>query len=114
MKSMNYTSLIFDAFDTVIHINNSKLPSLRIDGREIPTTAPAAHEAYTALFGKIEFDVFYKAFSQSFTQVTTRRRADLREVLSQERFRLMLDLLGHSQSEVTDVALEQITRAHMG
>jgi HAD superfamily hydrolase (TIGR01509 family) len=114
MKSMNYTTLIFDAFDTVIHINNSKLPTLKIDGQEIPTTAPAAYAAYTALFGEIHFDVFYRAFSQSFTQVTTRRRADLKEILSQERFRIMLDLLGHPQSEVTDAAVEQITRAHMG
>jgi HAD superfamily hydrolase (TIGR01509 family) len=114
MKSMNYTTLIFDAFDTVIHINNSRLPTLRIDGQEIPTTAPAAYEAYTALFEKIEFDVFYRAFSQSFAQVTARRRVDLKEILSQERFRIMLDLLGHPQPEVTDAAVEQITRAHMG
>src|SRR6185369_16549398 len=114
MKSMNYTTLIFDAFDTVIHINNSRLPTLRIDGQEIPTTAPAAYEAYTALFEKIEFDVFYRAFSQSFAQVTARRRVDLKEILSQERFRIMLDLLGHPQPGVTDAAVEQLTRAHMG
>ena len=47
MRSMNYTTLIFDAFDTVIHINTSKLPTLNIDGKEISTTAPAVYEAYT-------------------------------------------------------------------
>ena len=56
---MNYTTLIFDAFDTVIHINSSKLPTLRVDGKEISTTAPAAYEAYTGLYGRIEFDIFY-------------------------------------------------------
>jgi putative hydrolase of the HAD superfamily len=110
---MNYTTLIFDAFDTVIHINSSKLPTLRVDGQEIPTTAPAAHESYEEIFGKIKFDVFYRAFSQSFTQVTARRRVDLREILSQERFRMMLELLGHPGTEVTDEAVEKITRAHM-
>lgn len=114
MKSMNYTTLIFDAFDTVIHINTSKLPTLRIDGREIPTTAPATYDAYTELFSKIDFDVFYQAFSQSFTRVTALRRVDLKEILSQERFKLMLKLLGHPESEVTDLAVEKITRAHMG
>ena len=82
MKSMNYTTLIFDAFDTVIHINTSKLPVLRIDGQDVSTTAPAAYDAYVELFGKMDFDVFYKAFSQSFTRVTTICRGNLKEIFS--------------------------------
>ena len=113
MKSMNYTTLIFDAFDTVIHINTSKLPVIRIDGQETPTTATAVYDAYRGLFGEIDFDVFYRAFSQSFSRATALRRVDLKEILSQERFKMMLDLLGHPQDEVTDAAVEKITRAHM-
>jgi putative hydrolase of the HAD superfamily len=110
---MKYTTLIFDAFDTVIHINSSKLPTHRVNGRDIPTTAPAVYEQYTGRFGKSDFDVFYDAFSQSFNEVTRRRRLDLKEILSQERFRIMLQLLGHAPAEVTDEAIEGITRAHM-
>jgi HAD superfamily hydrolase (TIGR01509 family) len=110
---MNYTTLIFDAFDTVIHINTGKLPTYRVDGQDVPTTAPAAYNAYTELFGEIPFDEFYRAFSHSFVQVTTLRRADLREILSQERFRIMLELLGHPEPALTEAALEHITRAHM-
>jgi len=113
MTIMNYTTLIFDAFDTVIHINESKLPTHRVNGKAVPTTAYAAHDAYIALFGKSEFDVFYDAFSQSFTQVSARRRADLKEILSQERFRIMLQLLGHAPGEITNAVLETITKAHM-
>jgi HAD superfamily hydrolase (TIGR01509 family) len=113
MQSMNYTTLIFDAFDTVIHINTSKLPILRINGEEVSTTAPAVHDAYVELYGKIDFDAFYHAFSQSFMRVTAQRRVDLKEVLSQQRFRMMLDMLGHDETEVTAAAVEQITRAHM-
>ena len=110
---MNYTTLIFDAFDTVIHINTSKLPVLRIDGKDVSTTAPAVYDAYVELFGKTDFDVFYAAFSQSFTQVSAQRRVDLKEILSQERFKIMLEMLGRSSSEITDDAAEKITRAHM-
>src|SRR5215470_4294462 len=110
---MHYSTLIFDAFDTVIHINQSRLPTYTVDGRPVPTTAPAAHAAYCDIFGKREFDAFYGAFSQSFIQVTTRRRADFKEVVSQERFRLMLELLDHPPSEITADALDKITRAHM-
>src|SRR5205823_8781094 len=113
MTIMNYTALISDAFDTVIHINESKLPAYLANGKAVPTTAYAAHDAYIALFGKSEFDVFYGAFSQSFIQVTARRRADLKEILNQERFRIMLQLLGHAPEKITDAVLETITKAHM-
>jgi HAD superfamily hydrolase (TIGR01509 family) len=113
MQSMNYTTLIFDAFDTVIHINTAKLPKLRIDGQEVSTTAPAAYAAYQELFEKTDFDVFYRAFSQSFTQVTARRRVDLKEIVSQERFTIMLEMLGHNAPGLNTDAVEKITRAHM-
>jgi len=113
MRTMHYTTLLFDAFDTVIHINESKLPTYRVDGKVVPTTAPAAHTAYCGIYAKTEFDVFYGAFSQSYVQVTARRRADLKEILSQERFKIMLDLLGHPPHEITNEAVETITRAHM-
>src|SRR5262249_38302555 len=112
-RTLHYTTLIFDAFDTVIHINESKLPTCKIDGRTIPTTAPAAHAAYISLFRKLDFDVFYSAFSQSYTQVFERRRTDLREISSQERFKTMLNMLGHGPEEITSKAVEAITRAHM-
>ena len=111
---MHYSTLIFDAFDTVVHIDESKLPKHKIDGKTIPTTAPAVHAAYTNLFRKLDFDAFYSAFSQSYLQVSVKRRGDLREISSQERFRTMLDLLGHPPQEITDDVIETITRAHMG
>lgn len=110
---MNYTTLLFDAFDTVIHINESKLPTCDLEGRAVATTAPAVHSAYCNFFGKKEFDVFYGAFSQSYLQVTLRRRIDLKEIVSQERFRIMLELLKHPPGEVTDEVIEALMRAHM-
>jgi putative hydrolase of the HAD superfamily len=110
---MNYTTLIFDAFDTVIHINTARLPVIRVDGQDVPTTATAVYEVYQDLFGKLDFDVFYRAFSQSLTRVTATRRADLREVVSQQRFKIMMELLGHPEPERTDATAEKITRAHM-
>jgi putative hydrolase of the HAD superfamily len=110
---MNYTTLIFDAFDTVIHINTSRLPKIRVDGEEVPTTAPAVYETYVKLFGQTDFDVFYRAFSQSFKRATDLRRVDLKEVLSQKRFKHMLELLGRREFEITDETAESITRVHM-
>jgi putative hydrolase of the HAD superfamily len=110
---MHYNTLIFDAFDTVIHINESRLPTYRVDGKAVPTTAPAVHRAYESLFGKLDFDAFYAGFSQSYNEVTARRRVDLREIPSQERFRIMLGLLGHAAIDITGEVIETITKAHM-
>lgn len=116
---MNYNTLIFDAFDTVIHINLSKLPPCRVNGKVLHTTAPAVHKTYMKHFGEVEFDVFYNAFSQSFLKVREVRRTELREVRSQERFRELLRLLGHEMGDIdgadgADAAiLDALTTAHM-
>jgi HAD superfamily hydrolase (TIGR01549 family) len=111
---MNYNTLIFDAFDTVVHINRDKLPTCRIDGKPVQTTSPAIHEVYCGHFGKLDFDVFYRAFSQSFTQVNELRRTEWKEVRSQERMRLLLRVLGHEADEVPEEILDSLTKAHMG
>jgi FMN phosphatase YigB (HAD superfamily) len=110
---MDYSTLIFDAFDTVVHINESKLPTYSIDGTLVHTTAPAVHAAYIEHFGKLDFDVFYRAFSQSFTKVNALRHSDLREIPSQERFQVMLGILGHDTPGIDAGILLRLTEAHM-
>ena len=110
---MEYTTLIFDAFDTVVHINRAKLPTCTINGKPIQTTAPAVHAAYTGHFGKLDFDVFYNAFSQSFLQVSDIRRNEHREIRSQERFRVLLGILGHDTRRVEPDVLDNLTETHM-
>jgi len=60
---MNYTTPLFDAFVSVIHMNESKLSTYDVGRKAVPTTASAVHSAYCNIFGKKEFDVFYGAFS---------------------------------------------------
>ena len=69
MQSMNYTTLIFDAFDTVIHINTSKLPVLHIDGKEILRRRTQSMRSIRGFLAKPDFDAFYHGFSQSFRKL---------------------------------------------
>ena len=110
---MNYNTLIFDAFDTVVHINLNKLPMCEVDGKEVQSTAPAVHEAYCARFGKLDFDVFFRAFSQSFAEVVQIRRSEWKEVRSQDRMRALLRILGHPAEGMPQEILESMTEAHM-
>jgi putative hydrolase of the HAD superfamily len=109
----NYTTLIFDAFDTVIHINRTNLPSHQVDGQTVYTTAPAVHATYIKHFGHIDFEPFYDAFIQSSAEVEKVRKKDLKEVASQERFRTMLRLLNHDGNDVAPAVLDELTLSHM-
>ena len=111
---MDYNTLIFDAFDTVVHINRDKLPTYHIDGKTVPTTSLAIHEVYCSHFGQIAFDAFFRAFSQSFADVTEIRRTQCKEIRSQERMRILLRLLGHEADAVPWEILDTLTKAHMG
>jgi HAD superfamily hydrolase (TIGR01509 family) len=111
--AMNYNTLIFDAFDTVVHINRDKLPSCQIDGNNVRTTSQAVHETYCSHFGRVDFDAFYRAFSQSFEEVSAVRRTEWKEIRSQERMRVMLRVLGHAAADVPEQILDSLTRAHM-
>ncbi len=109
----NYTTLIFDAFDTVVHINRTKLPPYEFAGQTVYTTAPAVHAAYARHFGSIDFELFYAAFVASFSEVDLVRRTELKEVRSQERFRAMLRLLKHEADSVDPTVLDDLTASHM-
>jgi FMN phosphatase YigB (HAD superfamily) len=111
---MKYNTLIFDAFDTVVHINRDKLPTCHIDGKPVQTTSPAIHEVYCSHFGRLDFEAFYRAFSQSFEQVNEIRRTECREIRNQERMRILVRLLGHEADAVPWEILDSLTKTHMG
>ena len=108
-----YTTLIFDAFDTLIHVNRLELPACQVDGKLVNTTAPGVRLIYEQYFGTIDRADFYRAFAESHIQTEKIRAAHLRELSSQERFRIMLELLGHDGGGVDDAILDQFTLAHM-
>lgn len=108
-----YSTLLFDAFDTVIEVRRSTLPAHDVDGRRVHSTASAVHERYQSRFGEIPFDRFYRAFSSSFERTERQRLSDDREIPSQRRFALMLELLGHSPSDGPADVLEELAATHM-
>ncbi len=110
---MHYNTLIFDAFDTIVHINRDKLPTRNVGGKSVQTTATAVYEAYCGRFGKLDFDVFYDAFSQSFALVSEVRRKEWKEIPSQERMRRLLRVLGHPADGMPSELLDSLTEAHM-
>ena len=107
-----YSTLILDAFDTLIHIDRSKLFEHRARNRSIQTTAPKVHEFFEKEVGKIDFERFVEGFLGSGNEANRRRKANSREIPSADRFSIMLDMLG---CEVDDEGLPgRLAQTHMG
>ena len=113
MRTMNYTTLIFDAFDTVIHINESKLPTHHATENR-HNDGSAAYAAYPEFSAKRTLTCSMTLFLKVSNQVSVRRRADLKEVVSQERFRMMLELLRPSKPENYQTRLSKRSRGPHG
>ncbi len=97
----------------MVHIDPARLPACQIDGKLIHTTAPAVHAALSGHFGEVDFATFCNAFFESHKEVTRLRATELREIQSQERFRLMLKKLGMKSDRVDFAVLDSLTRTHM-
>lgn len=111
MKS--YSTLIFDAFDTVIHIERSRLPRHVIGDSFGHSTAPRVYEAYAAEAGTPRFAEFVAAFLESSAEAYRRRRANLREISSPDRFRIMLELLETDPEDCPADFPERLAKVHM-
>ena len=107
-----YSTLIFDAFETLIHFNNDKLTECRVRGQTVFTTAPAIHAMYEEDAGPVDFERFVEAFFESFREAG-RRAADLREVPCPDRFRIMLELLGKDPDSLAEDFPDRLATTHM-
>ncbi len=108
-----YSTLIFDAFDTVIHIERERLPEHKIGETTFHTTAPKVYEVYRKEGGELGFEEFAGAFLESSAEAYRRRSQDLREIPSPDRFRIMVELLHKSPVEFAPGFTERLARTHM-
>jgi FMN phosphatase YigB (HAD superfamily) len=108
-----YSTLILDAFETLIHIDRGKLFEHRAGQRTIHTTAPRVHEFFEATVGKIDFGLFVEGFLGSSREANRRRKAEMREIPSADRFRIMLQMLGCEPGSDPDLP-RRLAETHMG
>ena len=108
-----YTTLILDAFDTLVHIDWSRIPTENIDGQPVLTTARAVYPVYVERLGNIDFATFYRAQRASYEEAERRRAAGFREVTSQDRFRIMAEMLGQAPQGLETEFFDRLAAAHM-
>ncbi|MBI2469108.1 MAG: hypothetical protein HYV62_15050, partial [Candidatus Rokubacteria bacterium] len=63
-----YTTVLFDLFDTLIRLDRRRLPTVRIDGRDVRTSAAEIYPGVAALIPGVTLEAFYAAFLWSYEE----------------------------------------------
>ena len=106
---MAIRAVVFDLFDTLVDLSLRDLPRVEIDGRSVPSTAGALHEA-VATHSEIEFEPFMAALTDVDREFRETRYARGLELPTLERFGAVVDRLGIDAPELPGV----LTETHMG
>ncbi|MBS1106309.1 MAG: hypothetical protein H6Q91_1811 [Deltaproteobacteria bacterium] len=106
---MPIRAVVFDLFDTLVDLSMDTLPRVAIEGREIPSTACALHQAIGARTA-----VAFAEFTRALAAVDREWRATHwerdREFTTLERFARVAKALGIEDPEVPRI----LTGVHMG
>jgi len=103
-----YTSVFFDLFDTLVHFERERLPTVEINGKTVRSTVAYLHAVLAAHAPDVTIERCYAALQASWHEAERLRAIDHREVPARERFadffrRLALD--SHDLPPGLDLAL---------
>jgi len=89
-----YRLLLFDCFNTIFLAQAARTPTLLLEGRPVPSTAPLLHARLAATHPHLAVEELHRAQRAAALWARNERGPELREVSPLARFRHMLGLLG--------------------
>lgn len=104
-------AVFFDLFDTLIRIDDSRLPVVKVDGRRIPTTVPIVHEAHLAP-RDVPRDAFVSALREAVTEISQEKRRNTDEVPALERWRRVVSKLSLDGGTEGETLAADLTESH--
>lgn len=108
-----YTTVLFDLFDTLIRLDRRRLPTVRIDGRDVRTSAAGIYPGVAALIPGVTLEAFYAAFLWSYEEAERQRAADHREIPARERLGFCYARLGLDPARLPAELSERLLAGHM-
>ena len=106
---MQIRAVVFDLFDTLVDLHYENLPRAQADGKPLPPTVPALHEAARTRLA-ISFDAFAEALAEIDLAFRDSHYAVDREVPTEQRFTALARRLGASDPDLPSL----LTSVHMG
>jgi HAD superfamily hydrolase (TIGR01549 family) len=105
---VTYSAVFFDLFDTLVHFERERLPTVEIGGKIVRSTAGHLYAVLAAHAPQVTLEGCYAALLASWQEAERLRAIDHREVPARERFAdffRRLDLDTHRLPAGLDVAL---------
>jgi putative hydrolase of the HAD superfamily len=83
---VTYTAVFFDLFDTLVHFERDRLPTVEINGKTVRSTAGHLHAVLAAHAPEVTLQRTYAALLASWQEAERLRAIDHREVSARDRF----------------------------
>lgn len=110
-----YRAVLFDLCNTIVNFDETRYPTIDMDGTEIRSTAGAVFEALVRVLGEASPGLtaagFHGIFLHVSAEVGIERDATHREIPSEERFRRILHAAGIPADEKI---IRHLVAVHMG
>jgi len=110
----NYSTILFDLFDTLILFRPTLLPKLNVNGVEHYSTAVPVFRVFKKYFARIGFNDFYNSFKKSYEEFQLLKMKENREFTNKIRFDMMFTEMGISGADSNEESIKnQLVLAHM-
>ena len=104
-------AVFFDLFDTLIRIDEARLPAMKVDGRRVRSTLPLIHQRHLA--GRdVSPEAFLAALRATMREISEQKRESLDEVPALERWRRVVARLALPADGSSESLAADLTEAH--
>ena len=110
--SVPYRAVLFDLFDTLVHFDPDRLPSVEIDGKTVRSSAGRLHTVLGGHAPHVALSACYDALRGSWQEAERLRAIDHREVTAQARMGDMLRRLSLDPGACPAGLVEALLDAH--
>ena len=104
-------AVFFDLFDTLIRIDEARLPAMKVEGRRINSTLPLVHARHLAE-RDVTTEAFVAALHATVREISQQKRDSLVEVPALERWRRVVARLALPADRGGERLAADLTEAH--
>ena len=108
-----YTTILFDLFDTLVRFDPTRLPSIRVNGREVRSSVGSLYPLAAGVLSGVSLESFYEAFRWSYREAERLRASNHREIGARDRFGFFYRRLGVNGASVPAGMTDRLLAAHM-
>ena len=107
-----YAAVLFDLFDTLVHFDPERLPTVEISGKTVRSSAGRLHTILTGHAPAVSLEACYDALRASWQEAERLRAVDHREVTAPQRMGDMLERLAVDPAGCPSGFVETLLDAH--